>query len=330
MIIVTGGAGFIGSNIVRALNRRSETNILIVDNLGSGDKYKNLCGLKFSDFMNVEDFFRRIQDDEDYFPEDDIDAVFHEGACSDTMERDADYIMKVNFEYSKALLDFCIDEEATFIYASSASVYGDGQNGFRENTSCERALNAYALSKMVFDMHVRKTLLDLASEDFYIPPIVGLRYFNVYGAQEQHKGRMASMIYQMYNQVKDSGVIKLFKGSGGYDDGEQRRDFISVDDVVKVNLWAFDNEDIKSGIYNCGTGQTHTFNEAAQAVIAALGTGRIEYIDFPEELQGKYQSFTQADVRKLLRAGYDGGFSDFNQAIEKYCKFLDEGGYFRG
>ena len=328
MIIVTGGAGFIGSNIVHALNLRGETNILIVDNLGSGDKYKNICGLKFSDFMNVDDFFQRIQDDEFYL-EDEVDAVFHEGACSDTMERDADYIMKVNFQYSKALLEFCIDEEAKFIYASSASVYGNGQNGFRENISCERALNAYALSKMVFDMHVRKTLLETASEDFYTPPIVGLRYFNVYGAQEQHKGRMASIVYQMYNQVKDTGVIKLFKGSDGYDDGEQRRDFISVDDVVKVNLWAFDNEEIASGIYNCGTGQAHTFNETAQAVIAAMGTGCVEYIDFPDELQGKYQSFTQADTRKLLRAGYNGGFSDFQKSIAKYCKFLDAGGYFR-
>lgn len=328
MIIVTGGAGFIGSNIVHALNLRGETDILIVDNLGNGDKYKNICGLKFSDFMNVEDFFQRIQDD-DFFLEDEVNAVFHEGACSDTMERDADYIMKVNFQYSKALLDFCIDEEAKFIYASSASVYGDGQNGFRENTSCEHALNAYALSKMVFDMYVRKILLEVASEDFYTPPIIGLRYFNVYGAQEQHKGRMASIVYQMYNQVKDTGVIKLFKGSDGYENGEQRRDFISVDDVVKVNLWAFDNEDIESGVYNCGTGQAHTFNETAQAVIAAMGKGRVEYIDFPDELQGKYQSFTQADTRKLLRAGYNGGFVDFQKSIAKYCKFLDTGGYFQ-
>ena len=158
--------------------------------------------------------------------------------------------------------------------------------------------------------------------------LIGLRYFNVYGAQEQHKGRMASIVYQMYNQIKNSGVIKLFKGSDGYADGEQRRDFISVDDVVKINLWAYDDEEIKSGIYNCGTGKAHTFNEVAQAVIKALGKGKIEYIDFPNELQGKYQSFTQADTRNLIQGGYDGGFSDFEESIKNYCKFLDDGGYF--
>ena len=243
------------------------------------------------------------------------------------MERDADYIMKVNFEFSKALLEFCISEEIKFIYASSASVYGDGQNGFSEKEECERALNAYALSKLTFDRYVRKVLTDYSDSEFFEPLVVGLRYFNVYGAQERHKGRMASIFYQMYKQVKETGVIKLFKGTDGYEDGEQRRDFISVDDVVKVNLWAFD-EDITSGIYNCGTGQAHTYNEAARAVIDAMGTGKIQYIDFPAELQGKYQSFTQADTRNLIRAGYEGGFSDFNDAVKSYCRFLDDSGQF--
>ncbi|MBQ7630618.1 MAG: NAD-dependent epimerase/dehydratase family protein, partial [Selenomonadaceae bacterium] len=190
-------------------------------------------------------------------------------------------------------------------------------------------LNPYAFSKLLFDRHVRKVLIEYADEDeYYLPPIIGLRYFNVYGAQEQHKGRMASIVYQMYQQIKNSGVIKLFKGSDGYADGEQRRDFISVDDVVKVNLWAYDDEEIVSGIYNCGTGKAHTFNEVAQAVIKALGTGKIQYIDFPPELEGKYQSFTQADTKKLIRAGYDGGFADFETSIKNYCQFLDNGGRF--
>ena len=330
MIIVTGGAGFIGSNIVHGLNLRGVTDILIVDDLGKGDKYKNLLGLKFVDYMHMDDFLKKITDEEGYF-DDDIHAIFHEGACSDTMEYDVNYMMKRNFEYSKAILNFCIDEEIALIYASSASTYGNGENGFRETEECENALNPYAFSKLLFDRHVRYVLKNLENSEFYSPNVVGLRYFNVYGAQEQHKGRMASIFYQMYNQVKSTGVIKLFKGSDGYADGEQRRDFISVDDVVKVNLWALDkidDEEIESGIYNCGTGKAHTYNEAAQAVIKALGTGKIEYVDFPPELQGKYQSFTQADTRNLIRAGYDEGFTDFQESVANYCKFLENGGLF--
>ncbi len=327
MIVVTGGAGFIGSNIVHGLNLRGETDILIVDNLGKGDKYKNLIGLKFNDYMHMDDFLAKIQDENSYF-DDEIDVIFHEGACSDTMEYDVNYMMKRNYEYSKILMDFCIFEEIKFIYASSASTYGNGENGFREVEECEGALNPYAFSKLLFDRYVRDILLQYEFDKDDIPSIIGLRYFNVYGAQEQHKGRMASIFYQMYQQVKSTGVIKLFKGSDGYDDGEQRRDFISVDDVVKVNLWAFDDEEIESGIYNCGTGKAHTFNEAAQAVIDALGTGKIEYIDFPDGLKEKYQSFTQADTRKLIRGGYNGGFSDFNESVKNYCKFLNDGGHF--
>lgn len=327
MIVVTGGAGFIGSNIVHALNLRGENNILVVDNLGKGDKYKNLIGLKFREYMHMDDFIKEISDDDDFFAED-IDVIFHEGACSDTMEYDVNYMMKVNYEYSKKLLNVCIDEDIAFIYASSASTYGDGQKGFRETEECENALNPYAFSKLMFDRYVRNILADYDSEDF-MPSIIGLKYFNVYGAQEQHKGRMASIVYQMYRQVNQTGVIKLFKGSDGYENGEQRRDFISVEDVVKVNLWAYDDEEIVSGIYNCGTGQAHTFNEVAQAVIKSLGKGKIEYIDFPDELKGKYQSFTQADTKNLIRAGYDGGFTDLEKSIADYCKFLDGGGYFK-
>ena len=330
MIIVTGGAGFIGSNIVHGLNLRGVTDILIVDDLGKGDKYKNLLGLKFVDYMHMDDFLKKITDEECYF-DDDIQAIFHEGACSDTMEYDVNYMMKRNFEYSKAILNFCLEEEIAMIYASSASTYGNGDNGFRENEECENALNPYAFSKLLFDKHVRYILKKLEDADYFVPSIIGLRYFNVYGAQEQHKGRMASIFYQMYNQIKSTGVIKLFKGSDGYDDGEQRRDFISVDDVVKVNLWALeqiDDEEIESGIYNCGTGHAYTFNEAAKAIIDTLGYGKIEYTPFPDELIGKYQNYTQADMSKLINAGYRERFTPLSTAVREYFKILESGGYF--
>ncbi len=316
MIIVTGGAGFIGSNIVHALNKRGETEIIIVDNLGSDEKYKNLIGLKFEDYIQYDDFLMNI----DFF--DDAEVIFHEGACSDTMNYDVNYMLKMNYEYSKALLGFCIERDIDFIYASSAATYGGGVNGFREIDKCEDALNPYAFSKLLFDRYVRQNLERADNK------IIGLRYFNVFGQQENHKGRMASIVYQMYNQIKNGGVIKLFKGTDGYDDGEQRRDFVYVGDVVKVNLWFMEN-DAENGIYNCGTGHATSFNEVAGAVIEALGTGEIEYVDFPAELNGKYQSFTQADKKNLIRAGYDGGFTPIKNAVREYCDFLDNGGYFK-
>ncbi len=321
MIIVTGGAGFIGSNIVRALNERGEDDILIVDNLGTGEKYKNLVGLEFLDYMHREDFIGALLNG--IFDAADIEVIFHEGACSDTMNYDVNYMIQTNYEYSKALFNFCLESEIDFIYASSASTYGGGVNGFREVEPCEDALNPYAFSKLLFDRYVRQNLHDADNK------VIGLRYFNVFGPQEFHKGRMASIVYQMYSQIKKSGVIKLFGGTDGYEDGEQRRDFIYVKDVAAVNLWCWDNEELASGIYNCGTGHATTFNEVARAVIEALGTGKIEYVDFPPELNGKYQSFTQADTKKLLRAGYDGGFTPIKNAVREYCEFLDEGGYYR-
>lgn len=321
MIIVTGGAGFIGSNIVRALNERGEDDILIVDNLGTGEKYKNLVGLEFLDYMHREDFIGALLNG--IFDAADIEVIFHEGACSDTMNYDVNYMIQTNYEYSKALFNFCLESEIDFIYASSASTYGGGVNGFREVEPCEDALNPYAFSKLLFDRYVRQNLHDADNK------VIGLRYFNVFGPQEFHKGRMASIVYQMYSQIKKSGVIKLFKGTDGYEDGEQRRDFIYVKDVAAVNLWCWDNEELASGIYNCGTGHATTFNEVARAVIEALGTGKIEYVDFPAELNGKYQSFTQADTKKLLRAGYDGGFTPIKNAVREYCEFLDGGGYYK-
>ena len=317
MIIVTGGAGFIGSNIVKELNNRGRSDILIVDNLGSSEKYKNLIGLHYLDYCYKEDFFENI----DYYAED-VEAVFHEGACSDTMEYDVNYMMRNNYETSKALLDFCDDKGVPFIYASSASTYADGHNGFTEGDKCEGALNPYAFSKLVFDRYVRRVLPIVKNK------VIGLRYFNVYGPQEAHKGKMTSIFYQLYNQIKQTGSAKLFKGTGGYGDGEQRRDFVYVKDVVKVNLHCLDN-DVANGIYNCGTGKAHTYNEAAQAVINALGTGKIEYRDFPEGLKGKYQSFTKADTNLLFKTGYNSGFTDFNIAVKEYCDLLEKnGGYY--
>ena len=318
MIIVTGGAGFIGSNIVKELNNRGRTDILIVDNLGSSEKYKNLIGLHFVDYIHKEKFFKDLES----YCGGDVEAIFHEGACSDTMEYDVNYMMNNNYETSKALLKFCDFRAIPLIYASSASTYGGGKSGFTEGDKCEDALNPYAFSKLAFDRYVRLFLTNAQTK------IIGLRYFNVYGPQEHHKGKMASIFYQLYNQIKQTGSAKLFKGTGGYSDGEQRRDFIYVKDVVKVNLWAFDS-DIPSGIYNCGTGQSHTYNEAAQAVINALGTGKIEYRDFPETLKGKYQNYTEADTTQLLNAGYNAGFTDFNQAVKEYCTLLEQnGGYY--
>ena len=319
MIIVTGGAGFIGSNIVKELNRRGRTDILIVDDLKDGQNYKNLRGLEFIDYQHKDDFLQSIEDDD--FDGSDIDAVFHEGACSDTMEYDVNYMMKVNYEYSKSVLHFCLQHRIPFLYASSASTYGSGKHGFREGDECEDALNPYAFSKLAFDRYVRQVLPEAHSQ------IVGLKYFNVYGPQEHHKGKMASIFYQLYNQIKETGKVRLFKGIDGYGDGEQRRDFVYVKDVVKVNLWFWENHG-PSGIYNCGTGHAHTYNEVGQAVIDALGEGHIEYREFPEILRGKYQNFTEADKTNLLNAGYNEGFHEMKEAVKEYCDFLDQGGYF--
>lgn len=320
MIIVTGGAGFIGSNIVKELNRQGRSDILIADDLKDGQNYKNLRGLKFFDYHHKDRFADDIRGD--VYGGTDIEVIFHQGACSDTMEYDVNYMMETNYEYSKMLLHFAIDRRIPLLYASSASTYGNGDRGFIEGDEYEDALNPYAYSKLAFDRYVRRILPEAESR------IVGLRYFNVYGPQEHHKGKMASIFYQLYNQLKAEGICKLFKGYGNYGDGEHRRDFVYVKDVVKVNLWFWQNAG-PSGIYNCGTGKAHTYNEAAKAVIAALGRGRYEYCDFPEVLKGKYQCYTQADTANLLTAGYDGGFTDMKTAVKEYVDFLEAGGYFK-
>ena len=320
MIVVTGGAGFIGSNIVKELNRQGREDILIVDDLKDGQNYKNLRGLKFFDYMHKDNFLEAIENEE--FDNTDIEVIFHEGACSDTMEYDVNYMMRTNYEYSKSMLHFCLGQRIPFMYASSASTYGGGENGFTEGDECEDALNPYAYSKLLFDRYVRQLLPDAKSQ------VVGLKYFNVYGPQEHHKGKMASIFYQLYNQIKDTGVAKLFEGYDGYGNGEQRRDFVFVGDVVKVNLWFWQHQG-PSGIYNCGTGHAHSYNEAARAVIDALGAGHIEYREFPEVLKGKYQSFTEADPTNLLATGYDQGFTPMAEAVAYYVDFLNQGGYFK-
>jgi ADP-L-glycero-D-manno-heptose 6-epimerase len=318
MIVVTGGAGFVGSNLVHGLNDKGQENILIVDDLGTDERFRNLNALHFNDYLDKEVFLHQI--DRHELEKEAITAVFHIGACADTMEYNANYMMQNNYEYSKKVLHFCLRHRIPFLYASSAAVYGNGNNGFSERSQCENALNIYAFSKLMFDRYVRSILPHVHSQ------ILGLRYFNVFGPQENHKGKMASIVYQFYNQVKQTGQVKLFKGTDGYGDGEQQRDFIYVKDVVKVNLWFWENQGA-SGIYNCGTGRARTFNALAQAVLNHFQAGRIEYIDFPEILKGKYQNFTEADRTKLLATGYDGGFHSLEDGIADYCQLLDHGGY---
>ena len=315
MIIVTGGAGFIGSNIVKGLNDRGREDVLIVDNLTNMVKFKNIQGLKALDYMDKQNFIDAIKNGK--FDDANIDVIFHEGACSDTMEYNGKYMMENNFEYTKTLMHFALKKKIQLIYASSASTYGSGKHGFSEKPACEEALNVYAFSKLFFDNYARRYFDNAESQ------IVGLRYFNVYGPQENHKGKMASMIFQMFNQWKAEGKVKLFEGFDGYGAGEQTRDFIYVKDVVKVNFFFWDHPELK-GIYNCGTGHAHTFNTLAKGVLKYFGSGELEYVPFPEVLKGKYQSFTEADSSKLLAAGYDGGFTDIEEAIAEYCALLDK------
>ena len=313
MIIVTGGAGFIGSNLVAGLNARGYDDILVVDHLVNGRKMLNLADLDIHDYLDRDDFIARLRAGEDFGP---VEALFHQGACSATTEWDGQYIMRNNFEYSKTLLHWCQRQRTPFLYASSASVYGNGRQGFREARACEVPLNMYAFSKFQFDQYVRR-LLPTASGQ-----IVGLRYFNVYGPREAHKGTMASTAWHFYHQIKEQGTARLFSGCDGYADGEQRRDFVYVGDCVDVNLWFLDHPD-KSGVFNCGTGRAQTFNEMAGAVIAYLGYGQIEYIPFPEHLRGAYQRFTRADLASLRQVGYRNGFKEVTDGVHAYLAYTE-------
>lgn len=314
MIIVTGGAGFIGSNIVRELNARGETDILVVDHLKNGRKMRNLADLDIHDYQEADQFLARVEAGD--MPEG-VRAVFHQGACSATTEWDGRYVMQNNFDYSKALLHWCQRASVPYFYASSAAVYGMGDNGFREDRRCELPINMYAYSKFQFDQYVRRVLPKATSQ------IVGIRYFNVFGPREAHKGSMASTAFHFSNQVKENGVARLFAGTEGYGDGEQERDFVFVGDCVNVNLWMMDNPDV-SGVFNCGSGRAQSFNDMANAVIAYLGQGKIEYIPFPEHLKGAYQSYTCADLSNLRAAGYDAPFRTVEEGVTAYMKVLDE------
>lgn len=319
MIIVTGGAGFIGSNLVKGLNERGCSNIVVVDDLEQKDKFKNLVPLDFTDYLDKDQFISQITNGT--WDQEPIEAIFHQGACSDTMEHNGKYMMGVNYDFSKTLLHFCLKRRIPFLYASSASVYGNGDNGFREDPSCEAPLNVYGFSKWHFDRYVESLARQISSQ------VVGLRYFNVFGPQESHKGRMASVAYHFFHQLQKDGIMRLFKGIDGYQDGEQKRDFIYVKDVVKVNLFFLDNPE-KSGIFNCGTGKAQTFNDLARAAAAAMEFGKIEYIEFPEALKGKYQNFTEADQAKLRQIGYTGEFMCLSAAVADYYGYLSKyGGY---
>ena len=320
MIIVTGGAGFIGSNIVKKLNERGIDDILVVDDLTDGRKCRNLQSIQFADYMDYEDFADLMADGSfDCGP---VDVIFHEGACSDTMNYDGRYMIKNNYEGSKDILHYCLERRIPLLYASSASTYGSGKNGFREVSDCEEALNPYAFSKLQFDRYVRRVLPYAQSQ------VAGFRYFNVFGPQENHKYRMAGLFFQKYHELKEKGKITLFEGTAGYENGGQIRDFIYVNDVVKVLFYFWEHPEL-SGIYNCGTGTGHTFNEFVKGIIDYCGTGSIEYVPFPEILKGKYQSFTTADTTKLTDAGYDKGFTPLVDAVKEYCELLDKhDGYF--
>ena len=326
-IIVTGAAGFIGSNIVKALNDRGEKNIIAVDNLKRADKFRNLVDCEIADYLDKEDFLDRLLAG-DF--DGDVQAIFHEGACSDTMETDGRYMMENNFRYSQDMLDWCLDQEVQFLYASSAATYGASPE-FREERACEAPLNVYGYSKFLFDQIVRQRLPQAMSQ------VVGFRYFNVYGPRESHKGRMASVAFHHYNQFRADGKVRLFEGCDGYADGEQKRDFVYVGDVAKVNLYFLDHPE-KSGIFNLGTGRAQSFNELAAANVnscralsgaakesldALRQQGFIEYIPFPEALKGKYQSFTQADLSCLRAAGYSAPFASVEEGVAQYVQWLD-------
>ena len=324
--VVTGAAGFIGSNLVKALNATGERDIIAVDDLTHGDKFRNLADCDIADYVDKDEFLLRIANG-DF--DDDIDVVFHEGACSDTMATDGRYVMRDNYRYSVTLLEHCQDNDIAFLYASSAAVYG-GASVFREEREHEAPLNVYGYSKALFDEYVRRLLPERTAQ------IAGFRYFNVYGPREAHKGRMASVAWHLYNQYQRDGRVALFAGSGGYADGEQRRDFIHVDDVVAANLWFREHRE-RSGIFNLGTGVAATFNAVAVATINALrqragealrslddlrADGSLRYIPMPDALVGKYQSFTQADVSRLRAAGFAQPMQSVEEGVPRYVESL--------
>ena len=324
MIIVTGAAGFIGSNLVRGLNARGERDIVAVDNLSRADKFRNLVDCDIAEYLDKREFLDQL----DRFKG--AEVIFHQGACSDTMETDGRYMMENNYRYSLALLKHAGAHGIRMIYASSAAVYG-GSDRFVEEPAAEHPLNVYGYSKLLFDQVVRRRIADRAGAQ-----VVGLRYFNVYGPRESHKGRMASVAFHNFNQFLADGKVRLFEGHDGWPDGGQTRDFVHVDDAVAINLFFYDHPE-RSGVFNCGTGQAQPFNDIASTVVDTVrrlrgeptlgleeqvATGLLEYIDFPEALKGKYQSFTQADPSRLRAAGCDHRFRSVQEGVSAYVEWL--------
>lgn len=311
MILVTGGAGFIGSNLVKQLNERGINDIVVVDDLTDGTKFRNLADLQIVDYIDKDAFRQHLNGDTHALLG--VEAVFHQGACSSTTEWNGKYMMDNNYTYSCELLQACQRNKIPFLYASSASVYGNGPV-FKEGCDYEKPLNVYGYSKWLFDQFVLRLLPKSKA------PVVGFRYFNVYGPREQHKGSMASVAYHLHQQILAGENPKLFGAYDNYVAGGQLRDFIYVDDVAAVNLWAWQSG--ISGIFNLGTGKAQSFREVAEAVITYHQKGKIEYIDFPEHLKGRYQSFTQADISALRNAGYDKPFLEVNQGVSAYLQWL--------
>lgn len=329
MILVTGAAGFIGANLVHALSKRQPFSVFAVDNMSRPDKFLNIVDAEVADYADKEDFLLRLKAGEF---DGKFSAVLHQGACSNTMETDGRYMMRNNYEYTIALFEFCQREKIPFIYASSAAVYGGG-TVFKEEREHERPLNVYGYSKFLFDQYMRRYWqqhgIDTGSQ------VVGLRYFNVYGPLEGHKGTMASVPFHQFHQFQKEGKVKLFGANDGYEAGTQKRDFVYVEDVVKVNLFFLDNPD-KRGVYNLGTGRAQPFNDLAIATVNALANegnpplsldqiidkGLLDYLPFPDKLKGKYQSFTQADISSLRAIGYTEPFTDVATGVAKYMDYL--------
>jgi len=326
-VVVTGAAGMIGSNLLHGLNAVGIDDVIAVDDLSDGAKFRNLLGARISDYFDKDDFYGRFERGE--FGR--VDAVLHQGACSDTMQHDGRFMLEQNYRCSKTLLDTCQRRGVRLLYASSAATYG-GSSGFREEPGFERPLNVYGYSKLLFDDVVRRMLPAAASQ------VAGLRYFNVYGPREQHKGRMASVAFHHFNQFRETGRVRLFGEYGGYGPGAHSRDFVFVDDVVAVNLWFLRHPE-RSGVFNLGTGRAQPFNDVAHATVNALRAragqaplaledmvrqGLVEYIAFPDALAGKYQCHTQADLTLLRAAGCDLRFADVASGVLRYVGWLAE------
>ncbi|WP_458734195.1 ADP-glyceromanno-heptose 6-epimerase [Zobellella taiwanensis] len=316
MIIVTGGAGFIGSNLVKTLNDQGHTDVVVIDDLTDGTKFVNLVDLTIADYLDKDEFLHRIVSGDEFEEWGGIEVIFHEGACSATTEWDGKFMMENNYEYSKDLLHYCLERDIPFIYASSAATYGGRNDNFIEEPQYEQPLNVYGYSKQLFDQYVRRLMPEIRSQ------VVGLKYFNVYGPREQHKGSMSSVAFHLNTQLHKGENPKLFEGCDGFGNGGQMRDFIYVGDVCRVNLWFWQNPEV-SGIFNCGTGRAEPFQHVAEAVINYHGKGQIEYIPFPDHLRGRYQSFTQADLTKLRAAGYLHEFKTVAEGVAEYMSWLN-------